>query len=500
MTEFSERGDGSTTRPNPSPAPALQSRRSDLAAADATVAGARGLTLIVTPTRTCNRNCQYCYVRDRHRPANQVMSLEVLAATLTQVQDRFPRTRILWHGGEPSLAGVAFYEQALAWQRAGTPNLAQTNGFGPADVYRLWAQHGFRIGTSLDLPYPVNLALRHEDAKTARRRIKTLNRYFGEVGVISVISTQNVLPPYEALAKASPTPRLKFSAMARGSPLTSTPEQYGEFLVWWIDRALARPRLARVEPIHEILSAVLTGQTHSCTFSRNCQANFLAVDPVGDVYPCNRCLGDGRYRFGNIVTDGIDHILASPVRRQFAERAERLRGGQCAACHWFPICQGGCPFESESLGKDYYCWAYQRAFAHAESRLTELRDATGRARARLLRRMPGLSSVGDRDPSYVRNRDCGYESYWDHSQHAEYVDAHLTPQQRDVKDIVEAWGCCTIGVTVALAQLAWTDWISTPVKIFLVLLALVNALVAWFLRLCVDPNGHYKRYDKTEQD
>ncbi len=37
MTEFTERGDGSTTGPNPSPASALQSRGSDLAAEDATV-------------------------------------------------------------------------------------------------------------------------------------------------------------------------------------------------------------------------------------------------------------------------------------------------------------------------------------------------------------------------------------------------------------------------------------------------------------------------------
>ena len=99
----------------------------------------------------------------------------------------------------------------------------------------------------------------------------------------------------------------------------------------------------------------------------------------------------------------------------------------------------------------------------------------------------------------MRNRDCGYESHSDYSEYAEYVDAHLTPEERETKDRVAAWGCFTIAVTVALAQLAWTDCILTPVKVFLVLLALVNALLTWFLRLCADPNGYYNCYDETDR-
>ena len=74
----------------------------------------RPLTLIITPTRNCNRNCEYCYVRDRHRATNQVMTDEVLEQTLAQAQSRFPELRILWHGGEPSLAGATFFEGVMS--------------------------------------------------------------------------------------------------------------------------------------------------------------------------------------------------------------------------------------------------------------------------------------------------------------------------------------------------------------------------------------------------
>ena len=64
------------------------------------------LWAIVMPTKACNLTCNYCYVTDK---PSQMMSYALVERILDQLlhhNDPEKPTRIIWHGGEPMLAGI----------------------------------------------------------------------------------------------------------------------------------------------------------------------------------------------------------------------------------------------------------------------------------------------------------------------------------------------------------------------------------------------------------
>ena len=76
----------------------------------------------------CNLRCEYCYYLGKDnisRVANSaehggVMSNEVLESYVRQVikiHGRDAEIEFAWHGGEPTLCGIPFFERAMALQR-----------------------------------------------------------------------------------------------------------------------------------------------------------------------------------------------------------------------------------------------------------------------------------------------------------------------------------------------------------------------------------------------
>ena len=88
----------------------------------------------------CNLECSYCYYLDTHglyeRPHQFIMSDELLEKYVRQYIEASPGPTVLfvWHGGEPTLAGLDFYRKAVELQKRHLPqgwtcwNNLQTNG------------------------------------------------------------------------------------------------------------------------------------------------------------------------------------------------------------------------------------------------------------------------------------------------------------------------------------------------------------------------------------
>ncbi len=75
----------------------------------------------------CNLQCSYCYyldtVRFYGRPHQFKMSDEMLETYVRQYIEASPGPLIhfVWHGGEPTLAGLDFYRRAVELQRRHLP-------------------------------------------------------------------------------------------------------------------------------------------------------------------------------------------------------------------------------------------------------------------------------------------------------------------------------------------------------------------------------------------
>ena len=130
----------------------------------------------------------------------------------------------------------------------------------------------------------------------------------------------------------------------------------------------------------EMASAVATGVTGHCMFGHNCQGQFLAIAPTGDVMPCGRfCDNDLlQYSYGNLHHETLADILPRIKQSNAYKRAKYIAQSNCARCKWYNICHGGCLHDGflstrDFKHKTFLCPAYKRIFCHIETRLKEKR-------------------------------------------------------------------------------------------------------------------------------
>ncbi len=76
----------------------------------------------------CNLRCKYCYYLGKNSSSpitnsaehGGLMSEEVLESYIRQVIDihgQYAEIEFAWHGGEPTLCGIAFFERAMQLQQ-----------------------------------------------------------------------------------------------------------------------------------------------------------------------------------------------------------------------------------------------------------------------------------------------------------------------------------------------------------------------------------------------
>jgi len=108
--------------------------------------------VILQPTTLCNWDCDYCYLPDR-RHAQEMLPLVArsVADTLRHQASDEP-VSVCWHGGEPLTLGVQrFSELVRHFGGLNVTHSVQTNASLVDERWcDLFAQHGFRVGVSLD--------------------------------------------------------------------------------------------------------------------------------------------------------------------------------------------------------------------------------------------------------------------------------------------------------------------------------------------------------------
>ena len=113
----------------------------------------------------CNLDCAYCYYTSKPRTLYPnvkqfMMSEEILERYTREYLEAMPvQANFGWQGGEPLLAGKAFYRKAVEFQKAfgrdgqQVANAMQTNGTLLDEEWaEFFAQYDFLVGISLDGP------------------------------------------------------------------------------------------------------------------------------------------------------------------------------------------------------------------------------------------------------------------------------------------------------------------------------------------------------------
>ena len=355
-------------------------------------------SLLIKPASAlCNLNCAYCFYLDRNTDPYKNLPVRIMSGETFRVmigkfmEYSYPQAVFAWQGGEPTLAGTAFFEKACRLQRLygrdghTVSNSLQTNGTLLNERWcRIFTDYNFLLGISLDGPEEVHdLYRRNKGGRGTWRKvmagIELLRRYGVAFNILCVVSKANVRRAKDlyrfygrlGVRHIQYIPLAEFRA--DGSPLdwTITPQEYGRFLaetfrLWWPNRRRVRIRL--FDNIAEALTGLPPG---NCALHERCDT-YTVVEHNGDVYPCDFFVRP-EWKLGNVNLDSFTEIANRQRRIGFAEK-KSLSHPECLTCEYLLLCRRGCPKLREGRrglfeDLDYFCESYRLLFRMAVPKL-----------------------------------------------------------------------------------------------------------------------------------
>ncbi|MDP7323991.1 MAG: radical SAM protein [Candidatus Woesearchaeota archaeon] len=349
------------------------------------------LTAIVKPTHGCNFSCSYCYLEEEAE--NGVMSDETLKKMTEELakNQKEGHCSIIWHGGEPLIVGLDFFERALYYQwligkqeECKFDNGIQTNGsLINQEVIDFCKRQDVGLGFSLDGPRST-----HDETRPYRNGESSFDDVTKGIrracdaglggGFIVVLNKKNInhldeiygfIKEIKVNAKINPLIR-SGKADLNYDELGITPREYADAMIHLFDMYFHdREFTSRLDPFDTLIGNVSLEMPYGCcTFKESCQDTFVSIGPRGDVYPCGRFDGVTEMRLGNINQTSLSEILQSDLRKNL----QTIRGeynDECKVCEYVPICNSGCLSngymrQGNFLDRDYYCAGYKKMFNH----------------------------------------------------------------------------------------------------------------------------------------
>lgn len=361
------------------------------------------MVIILKPTYSCNFRCKYCYLSNDTKKHRELFDISFAKKIILQIKDYLetsPRQKVtlIWHGGEPLLWGIENYREIFAFMQKELDginyhNSIQTNLSLINDGFiDLFLQYKVQPGFSLDGTKEI-----HDQQRIDANGQPTFDTIMSKLalcrekglkpGCIVVASRKHIghIPELYNFMKENKL-NFKFNPLFSAGEASNnmdeygiTPEEYARmaielFDLWFYDN---QGKITESNFV-EIASNIATGRTSGCMFSRNCQDNFFAVAPTGDVMPCGRFCDDDllQYSYGNLHNETLSDIIPRIRKSEIYMRPEYIENGSCKNCKWLNICHGGCLHDGfltkgDFRSKTFLCSAYRKIFAHIEECLTK---------------------------------------------------------------------------------------------------------------------------------
>jgi uncharacterized protein len=360
----------------------------------------------------CNLDCTYCYYLEKTGlyPDDHdrwSMSEEVLELFIAQYIYSFREPAVLftWHGGEPMMRGMNFFEKVIQLQKkyAGgrkIENTIQTNGTTLTDDWcRFFSDHGFLVGISVDGPEHCHDRYRkYSDGRPSFRNtmkgIELLVKHKVEFNTLSVVNDYNAQYPLEVyrFLKSIGSHYMQFTPVVERIQSDSTnakpgllsasskqegtmtresvlPLDYGNFLISIFDEWVRKDVGDYYVITFDCMLANRVGVPPSlCIFARIC-GNTGVVEFNGDVYCCDHYVFPD-FKLGNIKDKSLVTLMNSPIQQQFGRDKRDSLPEYCRQCEFLNLCNGECPKNRISTSHDgepglnYLCKGLKKFYRH----------------------------------------------------------------------------------------------------------------------------------------
>ena len=331
--------------------------------------------------------------------------LELFTQQYIEAQPENAPVQFLWHGGEPTLLGVEYFEKAVQFQKKYAngkviENSLQTNGtLINEDWCRFFHNNHFLIGISIDGPEKLHDQFRKTkgNAPTFHKvmhAIELFKKYRVEFNTLSVVNKYNAEYPveiYRFLKSVGSTymqflpvvERVSNDKQENGLELVPNsymqnatvtdwsvqPLQYGKFMSAifdeWVKKDVGR---YYVQLFDVTLANWLNVPSGLCMFDKTC-GSAGAVERNGDVYSCDHFVFP-EYKIGNIQESSLKQNMNHPVQQLFGQNKFTRLPKMCLQCEHLNKCWGECPKKrflktpEGEYGLNYLCEGYKHFFSH----------------------------------------------------------------------------------------------------------------------------------------
>ena len=371
---------------------------------------ARPIYIMAKPAgSSCNLACKYCYYLEKHHlykdTPQQLMSNGLLEKFISEYMQSVTTPEILftWHGGEPLIRHLDFYEQVMRLEQRyargrRVENCIQTNGTLLNDKWcEFFRRNGWLVGVSIDGPREYHDAYRKTRGgggsfDRVMQGINLLNKHQVEWNALAVVNNLNGDHPLEfyrffkdiqcRFIQFTPIVERIFqhpdgrllAAVDEGdenalADYSVTPEQWGNFTCTLFDEWVRKDVGETFVQLFDSTLANWAGVAPGvCSLSRSC-GHAGVMEWNGDVYSCDHFVFP-QYKLGNIYQKSLVEMMFSPRQQSFGQQKIQGLPMQCRQCRYSFACNGECPKNrfckaaNGEPGLNYLCKGYYQFFDH----------------------------------------------------------------------------------------------------------------------------------------
>jgi uncharacterized protein len=320
----------------------------------------RSLHYVIKISKFCNLRCTYCYeyaeLGIKHR-----MSLAQCEAMFTHAAEfadtnKLEYLNFIWHGGEPLLVPIEFYEaigelqRSIFGDRIPFLNVVQTNLTVLTDRHLdLFRSRRFftDFGVSFDVYGDQRVDLKgRQSNQTVLENIVRLMEAEISFGAIAVLA-RNTLPHARAIYRFFDTLGIEcrflpFYVNASDDQIDAHALALHEITAavdGIFDEWLVSERATTVFPIQDHIEAAVAvmEEIKRPSFDKYADEIVFLVNTDGSTYG----VADGYaadYRYGNAFLQPMEQILSSPGRVRAAEEADARFERYCGECPYVGFC------------------------------------------------------------------------------------------------------------------------------------------------------------------
>ncbi|MCS7232031.1 MAG: SPASM domain-containing protein [Elusimicrobiota bacterium] len=354
-------------------------------------------TFIIHPTFECNADCLHCGVAHLRSKYKRFLPQEVGVRAIFRCIEFLKRIHdsnnfllvLVFHGGEPMLVGVNYYEKFLnvldSEIKKNKDDISYTVSFQSNLILyndnwkNFLKKHNGKVSSSYD--FYANFRVFRENTENEKyflswtNKVKKYQDDFGSrLHVITVISRLNKDYIKEIVdygyylnlnLKLNP---LYDAGNAKNiyNDISISDKEYGEVLInayrQW-QKYKDSMHIEQCKEMEEYVLGICDKMHTKCPYSGICVGYIWGIDPDGNIYNCGNSIQMGRYYLGNFKNGVVMNNFLN------AKKDDLDVFSDCFSCG---ICGGGCKLFRESNTKKYtWCESYKMLFLEIKGFMKE---------------------------------------------------------------------------------------------------------------------------------